>query len=74
MARKEIEHMVEEMLEVGIIRLSQNSYSAPMVMVHKKEGSWRMCLDYREIDKLTIKYTFPILIIDELSDELHGAI
>jgi hypothetical protein len=60
--------MVEEMLEVGIIRLIQSSYSTLVVMVLKKEGSWRMCPYYRELNKITIKYKFPILVIDELLD------
>jgi hypothetical protein len=72
--KSEIEHMVEQSLEVGIIRPSQSSYSALVVMVHKKEGSWRMCPDYRELNNITIKYKFPIPIMDELLDELHGAI
>jgi hypothetical protein len=66
--------MVEEILEAIIIRYSQGSYFALVVMVLNKECSWHMCPDYREINKITIKYKFHIPIIDELLDELHGSI
>ena len=55
--------MVDKMLEDGIIRPIQSSYSASVVMVFKKYGSWRMCPNYRELNKITIKYKFPIPII-----------
>jgi len=72
--KSEIECMVAAMLEVGVIQPGQISFSAPIVLVHKKDGSWHMCLDYRELNKLTIKDKFPVPIIDELLDELHGSI
>ena len=57
--------MIVEMLEVGIIQPIQSSFSALVVLVHKKDGSWHMFSDYRELNKLTIKDEFPILVIDE---------
>ena len=60
--KSEIESTIAEML----IQLSQISFPAPAVLVHKKDGLCRMCLDYMELNKLTIKDKFPIPVIDEL--------
>eukprot|EP00253_Pinus_taeda_P015423 PITA_15423 len=68
--KSEIECMVVEMLVVGIIQPSQSSFSTPAILVHNKDGSWHMCLDYMELKNLTIKDKFPIPFIDELLDEL----
>ena len=72
--KSEIEHMIAEMLEAGIIQPIQSSFFVPVVLVHKKDGSWCMCLDYRELNKLIIKDKFLIPMINEILDELHGVI
>jgi hypothetical protein len=71
--KNEIEKMVHELLNAGVIRPSTSPYSSPLVMVLKKEGSWRMCPNFCPLNKLTIKYKFPIHVIDDLLDELSGA-
>jgi hypothetical protein len=69
----EIEKIVQELLNVGVIRHSTNPYSSHVVMVLKKQGTWRMCLDFHALNKLTIEDKFCIPVIDDLLDELNGA-
>ena len=56
--------MIAEMLEAITIQPSQSCFSSPLVLVHNKEESWRMCLYYRGLNKLTIKDKIPIPVID----------
>jgi hypothetical protein len=71
--KNEIEKIVQELLQEGVIHPSTIPYYSPMVMVLKKEGTWCMCPNFCALNKLTIKDKFPIPIIDDLLDEMSGA-
>nr|GEV40620.1 putative reverse transcriptase domain-containing protein [Tanacetum cinerariifolium] len=70
---QELSTQLQELLDKGFIRLSSSSWEAPILFVKKKDGSLRMCIDYRELNKLTVKNRYPLLRIDDLFDQLQGS-
>ncbi|KAL8091683.1 hypothetical protein AgCh_034082 [Apium graveolens] len=71
--KAEIEKQIQEMLQSGVIQKSTSPFASLIILVKKKDGSWRMCVDYRRLNEITIKNKYPIPLIDELLDELQGA-
>ena len=72
--KDELEKLVSKMLVTGVIRDSFSSFASPVVLVKKKDGTWRLCVDYRQLNELTVKDRFPIPLVEELLDELGKAV
>lgn len=68
-----MEALVHQLLHTGMIRPSVSPYSSSVILVKKKDGTWRLCVDYRQLNSNTIKNKYPIPIIEDLLDELFGA-
>jgi hypothetical protein len=68
-----IEELVRTLLEKSEIRASTSPYSSPSILVRKRDKSWHLCVDYRQLNALTIKNKYPIPMIEDLLDELQGA-
>ncbi|GJW86365.1 putative reverse transcriptase domain-containing protein [Tanacetum coccineum] len=70
---KELSEQLKELSDKGFIRPNSSPWGAPVLFVKKKDGSFRMCIDYRELNKLTVKNRYPLPIIDDLFDQLQGS-
>lgn len=68
-----LEEIVNNLLMRHIIQHSSSPYSSPAILVKKKDGTWRLCNDFRKLNAMTIKNKYPIPVIEDLLDELHGA-
>eukprot|EP00253_Pinus_taeda_P003862 PITA_03862 len=69
----ELKMQLQELLDKEYIRPSMSPWGAPVLFVKKKDGALRMCIDYRQLNKLTIKNKYPLPRIDELFDQVKGA-
>ncbi|MCO5552532.1 hypothetical protein L7F22_006044 [Adiantum nelumboides] len=71
--QEEIMSQVNELVQKGMVRPSSSPFCSPVLLVHKKDGTYRMCVDYRALNKLTVKNQFPVPRIEDLFDKLQGS-
>lgn len=70
--KDEIEKQVKALLSAGLITPSVSPFASPVILVLKKDGSWRFCVDYRKLNSITVKNCFPMPLVEEILDELAG--
>ena len=71
--KTEIKRQVQDLLQASLIAHSYSPFASPVLLVKKKDGSWRFCVDYRKLNDMSIKNRFPMPVIEEILDELAGA-
>ena len=66
MENEEIKHQIQELIQKGHIRPNSSPYGIPIVLVQKKNGTWRLCIDYRDLNKITVWNLYPISWVEDL--------
>jgi hypothetical protein len=69
---QELKMQLKELLDLGLIHPSVSPWGAPVIFIRKKDGLWRLCIDYHQLNKATIKNQYPLLRIDDLFDQMKG--
>ena len=69
----EVKKQLQQLLEQGVIRQSTSPCGSPIIIVSKKDGTWRMCIDYRALNNITLKNQYPLPRINDPLDQMHHA-
>jgi hypothetical protein len=70
---QELRMKLKELLDLGLIRPSVSPWGAPLIFIRKKNGFWRLCIDYRQLNKATIKNQYPSPRIDDMFNKMKDA-